>query len=94
MLYAKIVNSKIEYAPSVIDGVEFPDESVYVAHGFLPVEPPTLPPQENYVFTPRWVEDDGKIHMEWERGEEIIIPPADSMYDKAEAYDILTGAIQ
>lgn len=93
MLYGKITDEKIQYAPKTIDGVDYPDESVYLAAGFLPVHLEGFPPNDGYIYTQSWEEHDGIITKTWVRGEYAPIEPYPTTDDKAEAYDILTGAI-
>lgn len=90
MLYGKIVNNGIQYAPKTIDGVDFPSEEVYRANGYLPVFQTSVP-TGYYEYTPTWEVSDDGIRLVWYHGEEELDPP--DIVDDSEALAAILEAL-
>ena len=77
--FGKIENNVFRYAPSPIvaptnehGGLWANDATLYLEHGYFPIEVEEMPVKEGYCYTPIYSQGDGKIIQSWEEHEEFI----------------------
>lgn len=90
MRYAKLINSRLSYAPNPIrhDAMWYgnPSPEVYLAEGYKPVRYTDQPtPEPGYISVPGWVETEKEIVQTW------AAEPEPDEISEERAYRIITG---
>ena len=74
--FGKIENNKFSYAPNPLVepsetqlGLWTNDVTLYLEHGYLPIEVEEMPVKEGYYYTPVYTQSENKIIQSWQENE-------------------------